>query len=522
MKRLFFTLLLASFTVCSVYAEGGKLLSSADLDRLVQEEFHKSKAPMAVADELFLRRLSLDLIGRPPTPAELDTFMKDKAANKRAKAIDRFLSDPEFGQHWANYWTDVIRFRVPPPELTFLSYEWFKPWLAEQFNKNTGWDAITREVLTATGNVKERPAATFIGYHQGKPSKLAAETARIFLSLQLQCAECHDSKFDHWKREQFHNLAAFFGRVSGKLGKAQDGSSTLVGDDGKGEWSMPDVKNPKNKGTMMEPVFLTGDKVKLGIPDLERRTSLAEYVTDRKNPWFAKAFVNRMWAQMTGRGFFEPVDNQADYISNMLPKTNDALADHFVATNFDTKGLLRVIANSESYQRAEPLGLLFTDKSTTIHNKLSGDEVFRSLELAIGLPNKKGQQAKPTAEIRFPPPPDSTRDVVSKKFQYDPSYCPEEVSRTMGQAMQLMNNEQIQAQINADPASGTLLSKLVSKEKDDGKLIRLLFRQALAREPNPREVTIAREYITKVGNRGEAFEDILWGLINSAEFTTQR
>lgn len=498
-------------------------LTSAGLDALLARH-GVAQGPLA-SDELFLRRITLDLIGRPPTPAESAAFAKDAAAERRSRVVERLLASSEFGAHWANYWTDAIACRVPPPELTFLSYRSFRGWLAGRFNAGAGWDAIVRDLLTANGTVKKSPAATFIGYHQGRPAKLAAETARLFLGLQLQCAECHDHKTEAWSREQFHALAAYFGRVSGKLGKAQDGSSTEVKALAKGEYVMPHV-NPAKKGKPMAPAFLSGEALALGASDGERRDALARLVTRPGNRWFARAYVNRMWARLMGRGFCEPVDNMGEEVEKMLPEVHAALAAHFVASGHDVKGLFRLLVGSKAYQRAEPLGRDLAKKATgagkTPHVRLSGDQVFRSLEGALGLPNVTPPVTKPTPEVRFPPPPKSTRDLVAAKFGHDPSLCPEEVARTLGQAMLLMNNRQVQAQINADPKSGTRLSKLLQFEKDDRAVVVRLFDQVLARQPTESEIGVALDHVRAVGARGEGFEDLLWSLINSPEFTTRR
>jgi hypothetical protein len=207
-------------------------LAPRDLDAILTEE--KIPDGERTTDEQFLRRVSFDLIGRQPSAVELTTFGQEASADKRAQAIERLLASPEFGRNWANYWSDTISYRVPPPELTFLSYKPFKAWLAGKLNAGTSWDQLTRELLSATGPVKDNPAVTFVGYHRGDSVKLAAETARIFLGLQIQCAQCHNHKFDHWKRRQFHELAAFYVRSAGVLGSVQDGSSTMVKDKGKG------------------------------------------------------------------------------------------------------------------------------------------------------------------------------------------------------------------------------------------------------------------------------------------------
>ncbi len=498
-------------------------LSPQTLDALLLQKLPDLKKAPVMDDEQFLRRVTLDLIGRQPTIEEMEAFQKDTSPQKRSRVIDRLLESEEYGKNWANYWSDTISYRVPPPELTFLEYDNFKGWLAKRFNENTPWDKITRDLLTANGPIKKNPAVTYIGYHQGNAVKLATETSRVFLGVQIECAQCHDHKFEAWKREQFHSFAAFFGRTSAKLGGAQDGSSTTIKDKGKGEYVMPHYSDPRKKGTKMTPAFLTGEKLKMGISDLDRRTALAKFITQEDNPWFARAFVNRIWAKLMRRGFYEPVDNLGESQFPVLTKVHNALGQHFTATHFDMKDLFRLVMNTRAYQLSEPVGLRFVNASSpATHNKLNGDEVFQSLVTGLGLPNITPPRMKPTGAVRFPPPPKSTRDIVAEKFGYDPSLCPEEISRTMAQAMLLMNNKQIQAQINADPNSGTLLSKLLQSEKDNRKLFARVFRQILARQPSPREIDIALTHIQKVGDRGEAFEDLVWALVNTAEFTTRR
>ena len=150
-------------------------------------------------------------IGRQPTmDGDARRFWPMHEADKRARLVEKLLASPEFGANWANYWSDVISYRTPEPELTFLNYTPFKDWLAEQFNANKGWDETTYNIVTAIGKVADNPAATYIGFHQGDKSRLASETTRVFLSTQIQCAECHDHKFIDMPQETFHHVAAFF------------------------------------------------------------------------------------------------------------------------------------------------------------------------------------------------------------------------------------------------------------------------------------------------------------------------
>jgi uncharacterized protein DUF1549/uncharacterized protein DUF1553 len=500
-------------------------LDSAKLDRLVIESSELTEADLSdiVNDEQFLRRVSLDLIGRQPTPQEFATYLLDVSEAKRAAAVERLLASSEFGENWAGYWSDVIGYRVPPPELTFLDYTLFEKWLAGRINENAPWDETVRTILTASGKVKDQPAATFVGFHGADTTRLAAETARVFLSVQIGCAQCHDHPFDEWKRQQFHELAAYFVRASAKM-PWNDSGEIEVKDKGKGEYEMPNVADPTKKGILMTPTFFTGQKTEPGKNDLDRRSELAAVIASVDNPWFAKAYVNRVWARLMGRGFYEPTDDMGAAIIQLLPEVHRELTDHFRATSFDAKSLFRAIVNSKSYQQRLPENPSSSDKpyASARATKLRGDEVYQSLVTAINLPNVTPEKIAPTKDIRFPPPPKSTKDIVSETFGFDPSLRPEDVSRTLGQAMLLMNNDQLQAQVNAKPDSGTALSKLLAGEPDNAKAVSNLFQLVLARKPTEPESKISLEHISTQSNRGAAFEDLLWSLINSAEFTTKR
>jgi len=410
-------------------------------------------------------------------------------------------------------------------------------WLTQRLNANAPWDEIVRALLTAKGKIADEPAATFIGYHQANPVTLASETSRIFLGAQVRCAQCHDHPFDTWTRDQFHELAAFYARSGAKLSQ-NDGAGTVVSSKEKGEYVMPDASDPSKPGKEMNPVFLDGAEIASGLTDAQRRDQLAQFITAADNPWFAKAYVNRIWARLFGRGFYEPVDNLGDGQSQLWPDAHEALAAHFLAAHYDVKDLMRLIMATRTYGRAmAPAAALASSSSASAGAadsagpaiatsatplRLRGDEVFSALATGIGLPNITPPAMKPTAEVRFPPPPKSTRDLVAETFGFDPSLSPADAPRTMSQAMLMMNNDQLQAQVDARPDSGTFLARLLVDNADDGPVIEKLFRSVLARAPNENEFKLAHEHIAKVGGRIAAFEDLLWGMLNSAEFTSKR
>jgi hypothetical protein len=469
-----------------------------------------------VDDEAFLRRASFDLIGRQPTLAEQREFVADKSPEKYGEAVERLLASEEFAANWANYWSDTIAYRVPPPELTYLDYGPLKKWLAGKFSANAPWSDIVRELITAQGKVGDVPAATFVGYHNADPTNLAGETSRIFLGQQIGCAQCHDHPFDRWKRTQFHELAAFFARVRAKL-PHNYGAETLVTVVDKGEYLMPNMADPAKKGSQMRPAFLDGTALRKGQSDEQRRRELADWITARDNPWFAKAFTNRIWARLIGRGFYEPVDDLGDSQRPAWSEVHEALAGHFTASGYDIKDLFRLVASSEAYRR----GLRMPDAGLA-PLRLRGDEVFAALAVGIELPNVIPPKVAPTDAVRFPPPPKSTRDLVNEAFGADPSLSPIDAPRTMAQALWMMNNEQLQKEIDARPQSGTMLAKVLSENKDDRAACAELYARVFSRRASEGEVQVVLEHVAAVKDRGTAFEDVLWSLVNSAEFTSRR
>jgi hypothetical protein len=377
-------------------------------------------------------------------------------------------------------------------------------------------------LITATGKVDDVPAATFVGYHAADPTNLAGETSRIFLGQQIGCAQCHDHPFDRWQRSQFHELAAFFARAKSKL-PWNDGGATVVSAADKGEYLMPDMADPRKKGSQMQPTVLDGDPLGKGKSDGERREQLASWITAQDNPWFAKSLTNRIWSRTMGRGFYEPIDDLGNSATPVWPQVHAALSDHFKASGYDLKDLFRLIASTDAYRR----GVRTADAEMVASVadaplRLRGDEVFTALTVAIQLPNYTPPKVEPTDAIRFPPPPLSTRDLVNAVFGSDPSFTPVDAPRTMAQALWLMNNDQLDKQIDASPGSGTMLSQLLAAQSDDVAVVRELYSRVLSRPATEAELALARGHLKTVGDRGAAFEDLLWGLVNSTEFTTRR
>lgn len=525
----------------SANAKGRKAADAADhLDKLMAEarseaQSGASQAVELVDDEGFLRRLSLDLLGQTPSPEELTKFVLDPDPQKRSRAIDRYLADSRFGENWARYWRDVILYRRTE-DRALQAAGAVTEYLTAKFNDDVGWDQIAREFFTATGDLTENGATAVIASQWGETVDVASEYARIFMGIQIQCAQCHDHLTDRWKRTQFHELTAFFARVAVRRNKDNgekprtfsaiatddpDGDGQAYKGKGKGrgrprEHYMPDLNDPSAKGTLMQPVFfLTGQKLEPGTSDAERRAALAEWTTSDENPWFAKTFANRVWAELTGRGFYEPIDDLGPDRTCENPRAMDFLASQFRQHQYDIKWLYRTVANTQHYQRAEtkPVEVASAGSNVlcTCTQRLRADQLYNTLTAALDVdtPNAALPANRPRAALRAP------RVQFNAAFGFDPSSPDDDVQLSIPQALLLMNSPQLAAAMSGK--RNTALQRLLTEMNDDEALVEELYLRCLGREPRDTEIQTCLSYVTEVGNRVEAFEDILWSLINSTE-----
>jgi hypothetical protein len=506
------------------------VLLAKELSALVPSEGPKS-AP--ASDELFLRRVSLDLIGRNPTPKEITDFLADGKAAKRALAVDRLLASPDFGENWGRYWRDAILSRRTEPRADVVGPT-FVEYLAKHFNDDDGWDRVAREMITASGSVRENGATAIIMAQSGNAEEVAAEVSRLFLGVQIQCAQCHDHPTDRWKRQQFHELAAFFARVETRLVRGDDVKVDfrVIGRDrgpvyapptpnGKNrslEHFMPDMNDPKAQGTIVQPVlFLTNQRLDTGKTDALRRDVLAAWTTDAKNPWFAKAFVNRVWTELIGWGFYEPIDDLGPDRECRAPKTLGFLAAQFAAHDYQVKWLYRTIMASDAYQRApgDPKSPVFVVSKPS---RLRSDQLYDNVIAALGVDDlyfDLTPRRGPLANLRGP------RHVLAEEFGFDPSEPRDDQAGSIPQALLLMNAKAVQRGIDAGDTK-TSLGKLLATTADDSRAIEWLYLRTLARHPSDQELRTCLDHLKSTNDRSAAFEDLQWGLLNSAEMLHRR
>jgi hypothetical protein len=323
-------------------------------------------------DATFLRRVYLDLCGTIPSYEEAKAFLDDDAKDKREKLIDRLLDDPRYALHQGDVW-DMVLFGRDPPGFDAKDRDGFQRWIREQFAKNTPYDEIVRRLLRAEGNTVEDGAPMYLIQYKNKPEDASVAITQTFLGVQLQCARCHDHPYESWSQLDFYGMAAFLARLEVvTVGKKGKDSMLAVGEKNLGDvlFTGPAAEQePGQKGEPVKAKFLLGEVLQEPElpedfeeprrfpsgkmppePKFSRKNSLADWITSPDNPYFARAVVNRVWAQFMGRGLVHPVDNMSESNSPTHPELLAKLAAAMVEHKFDLKWYVRELLNSETYQ----------------------------------------------------------------------------------------------------------------------------------------------------------------------------
>ena len=472
------------------------------------EEAGLAPAPPA-GDAEFFRRAYLDLAGVIPTASEVSAFLADASPDKRARLIDRLLDNPRFGANLAQVWTKVL---LPADALTDRADQvaGFTAWLRRRFAEGVRYDNIVADLLTTTGNSDRGGAALFYTASGLKPDQLAASTSRIFLGVQIQCAQCHNHPFDRWKQEDFWGYAAFFARLQQAPG-ARAPVVELV-DAVAGDVNLPDSE------TVVPPKFLDGLPPE-ARSDMNRRQQLALWIVSRENPYFARVAVNRVWAHLFGRGLVHPADDFSEHNAPSHPEALDVLARYFVENGYDLKSVFRVLAGTRAYQRSS---------RAASESDLSPPELFGRMQMKVLAPEQLYDclvQATRRFEVESPPTPGpvpqmqgSPRQQFIARFNRSTQETTE-FEAGIPQVLSLMNGE-LTTEIT-DPSRSGILQALEAPVFDDGERIEALFLSTLSRPPTDEERQQIAEYITGGGpshDRRKALADVLWTMLNSSEF----
>lgn len=481
-------------------------------------------------DHEFIRRASLDLIGRIATPKEVKQFLKDPANVRRAWLIDRLLKSDEYAKNFANIWTVLLMTRSGATDAVQSVYhQQMHDWLEARFAENVSWKEIVTRLLTATGKTsKENGAVNYILTNLGEPVPpgnqeghftmvpVTARTTRLFLGMQTQCTQCHDHPFNPGKQLNFWGINAFFRQVDRK-GKPPRRSPEavvleLVDDLSLDPDGMVSYENRRGMVSATKPYFFL-DKVRLSAPNTNRREKLAELITGSE--YFAKAYVNRMWLHLFGRGFTQPVDDFGEHNLPSHPELLDALAKAFAGHGFDSKQLIRWICNSNAYSLSSVANKTNASTETEplfsrmLLKSMTPEQLFESLIVATQAEQFESNE---------------TREQLRKQWlrELTANFGDDEGNEvtfngTVVQALLMMNGGHLNQAISS---KGHLINLV--KKGNPAAILDYLYMAALNRPPTPAEVArimkIYRTAPVKNVDPLSFWQDVFWALLNSNEF----
>jgi hypothetical protein len=461
------------------------------------------------SDEVFLRRVYIDLIGLLPTPEQHKAFLDDPSPNKRDEVVDALIARDEFRDQWVMQWAEMLQIRtsngVSPKGLQL-----YDKWLRERVHAGTTIDKIVRELIPATGGTFENPATS---YYQTEttPQLLAEGAAQAFLGTRIQCAQCHNHPFDRWTMDDYYGFAEFFAQVGYK--QAQDPREITIFNGGAGT-----LKHPV-PGRTISLKYLGGNLPELKPGD-DYRAALADWLASEQNTAFSRNLANVVWSHFFGIGIVEPVDDMRVSNPPSNPALLDALGEKLAEDHFDIAPLVRAICTSRTYQLATQRN----SSNTWDERNFSHGRVRRMrAEILLDCINQVTEAAE-----RFPGLPAGSRAVQIADGQ-TPNYflttfgrssratactCEVKTSPTLSQALHLLNGESTSGKIE----EGQVITRLMSERQDPTAVVADLYERCLSRQPTAEEVSAIQKKLSESGDVSVALVDLFWALLNSNEF----
>lgn len=523
LMRTFCAIVILCLCGTTVDAQDDLSLTVQRIDDLFAKSWQNEQVtPAAVAsDAEFLRRMTLDLAGRIPAVSEIRDFLSDSAPTKRQAAVERLLDSPAFVRNF----TTVLRNSLIPqansqPEFRGL-IPGFDAWLWQHLSQEQPYDEIVRSIITTelnfnTGNALSSTTSpdAFFAVRGLKPENLAAGTARAFLGVRLDCAQCHDHPFDRWSQEQFWNMAAFYAGFS-RQQDDEDNPAVMMN-----LTEQTDARSILIPGTesTVPAVFLNGATPDWDSSESTPRQMLADWIVADNNPYFAKMAVNRMWSQFFGRGLVDPVDDISENNPPSHPEVLEILAADFISSGYNLKRLVRVITATRVYQlssaqshesQSEP-----SHFGRAVLRGLTPEQFFDSLAEAVGVYQPY------RSDNPFVVDTNSPRAKFLDLFR-DSAESALERETTILQALAMMNGEFIGNATSLED-SQTLKAVVEFPAMTDAQRIEALFLATLGRQPTDVEQQRFQDYLTTAATDGEpkadALSDVFWALLNCSEF----
>ncbi len=470
-------------------------------------------------DGEFIRRATLDVLGRMPSAEETRAFLADASADKRKRLIDRLLSPEarfDYGDFWATKWSDLLRpntqrVGVKPVYL-------FDQWIRENFRSNTPWNQLITELLTASGSSHEYGPVAILR-DKREPAEMAEFVSQLFLGVRLNCAQCHHHPSEKWSQDDYYSMAAFFGSMQRK----GQGISAPISGEPEYWWFEPGgkVTHPVTEAVMTPkapdtPAFTDLDS------KIDPRRVFVDWLTKEENPFFAKALVNRIWAELFGVGIVDPVDDFRD--SN--PPSNgpllDWLAQDFVKNGFDQKKTIRTILESRLYQESSVANETNVGDgrnfSRRYRSRLPAEVLLDAISQITGQAERlSGLPADARAMQQWNHLlPSDFLDAFGRPDSSAAPPCQREGGGSVVQALHLMNSNTLQRKLSGKSVWVEELMKKTAPEAVEEVYLRLY-----SRTPTAGEKEIATKYLVPQGAGPVprvTLEDLIWSLINTPEF----
>jgi hypothetical protein len=478
-----------------------------------------------IDDATFLRRVTLDIGGRLPTEAEASAFLANKSPDKRDQWIDELLQGTDYADFFAAKWTAVLKNRRDDAS-DILSNFAFHAWVRDSLLANKPYDQFVRELLAATGTVIGNPPVAW--YKRVKePKNQIEDVAQLFLGVRMQCAQCHHHPFERWSQDDYYSLSAYFSQV-GRKPSGTRGEDLIFHKRG-----MATATNIKS-GIALKPAAL-GDPAPSISADEDPRLKLADWMGSPKNPFFAKALVNRYWKHFFQRGLIEPEDDIRESNPPSNPELLGALEKHFIETGFDLKELVRTITRSSAYQlSAAPNKYNGGDRqnySRYYPRRLAAEVMLDSIDQLAGTQTDFANLPAGTRAVSLPDNSYNNSSPFLKVFGRPEGEsvceCERVQSSSLGQSLHLINASDIRGKLTSPTGRAEKLAKAAGPPEPK---IKELYLSAFSREPRPDEMKAALSYLAEprlnaAGQPVDAqkairdnFQDLIWALMNTKEF----
>jgi len=477
----------------------------------------KAKPKPVCTDWDFARRSSLDLVGVIPTAADIETFMSWPESERRAKWIDFLLEQPQYADHWTAFWGDLLRERG---RIRGVPVNTLKNYIHDNLKKNRPYDVWVREMITAEGKPEESPATAFILRDEADAKTLTVTVTQSFLGIQLKCAECHDHPFDWWEQKDFTGMVDFW---SGTRRQAYDRDQVMRR--GKTQ-TIPHFQvttNDRRAGG----TFITGQKSDKG----RGREGLADLLTRADNPYFARVAVNRMWDKLMGAGLVNPVDNFSPRNPPSHPELLDWLAMEFIEHHYDLKHILRLIANSRTYQQTSvetltraPIVKAKSDADDQVADgflfdgmilrRMTAEQTYDSLLVATGRYFGNDRRFAPSIEMTYPPDPRTFLRIFGVPDRE--TLIARNSTGSIQQSLTLLNGDLINEAVRLH-GNHPIRYWRETRHFNVNQMVDALYVQILTRPPTPEERNLALAFLAG-GQKDTLWEDLQWSLLNCREF----